>query len=398
MTASGISKIAIGAIVKENSTTLLEWIAYHRIIGVEYFWIADNGSGAATRQLLLDLDRLGIVNYIPFPSKPGEKPQLHAYNQILERARDFGGVLAFIDADEFLVPDQGSLRPFVEKAFEDESVSALALNWACFGSNGALFAEDGLVIERFTRRAKQEFANNLNFKSIVRPERVEKFLNPHFAKLLQGHYVDATGGNLVMHPQRGAGLSAEVLWKGARVNHYAVKSLEEFLLVKHLRGSSATPNKVKHKEYFVFRDRNDEECLLAARFAPQVRAEISRLKTKQDQLLSCLHPAQFQPYRSLKSTVGLRWQPIQQHSGLDGESLADHSRILILQAENHKQGQLLEELNIFTQRLFRSWQYRFGSTIGSLIRTLLLRTEKRSLPESRIRHALEQYAKIRKTP
>ena len=34
MSASGISKIAIGAIVKENSTTLLEWIAYHRVIGV----------------------------------------------------------------------------------------------------------------------------------------------------------------------------------------------------------------------------------------------------------------------------------------------------------------------------------------------------------------------------
>ncbi len=47
--------LAVGAIVKESSETILEWIAYHRVVGVDYFWIADNGSGIATRQMLLDL-------------------------------------------------------------------------------------------------------------------------------------------------------------------------------------------------------------------------------------------------------------------------------------------------------------------------------------------------------
>ncbi len=51
-----------------------------------------------------------------------------------------------------------------------------------------------------------------------------------------------------------------------RVNHYVVKSLEEFLLGKHLRGSAATARRVKHKAYFKAHDRNDETCLLAARW------------------------------------------------------------------------------------------------------------------------------------
>jgi hypothetical protein len=49
MNASKISRIA--AIVKESAETLLEWISCHRVIGVEYLWIADNGTGAATRQI-----------------------------------------------------------------------------------------------------------------------------------------------------------------------------------------------------------------------------------------------------------------------------------------------------------------------------------------------------------
>jgi hypothetical protein len=392
MTASGLLKIGIGAIVREAPAALLEWIAYHRVVGVENFWIADNGCEPSARQLLQDLDRIGVINYIPFPLDPDRSPQLPAYTKILNSARSFKGVLAFIDADEFLVPDGDSLRPCVEKAFSDETVSALALNWACFGSSGQLFSEDSLVIERFTRRAPRDFSANHHFKSMVRPERVNYFANPHFAILHQGRYVDATGRELKAHPRHGGGLSTEISWTGIRVNHYIIKSLEEFLLGKYIGGSAATPNLKKQKKYFLKYDQNDEECLLAARFAPQVLAEISRLTSKRSQLPCLLRADQLRLYRSPVRPEHLQWQV-----PMPGTIVSErHVRTFLPIEENVELHRLLEELSIYNERLFSSYQYRFSSAIGSLIRFLLRRPQNKSFPEIRIRRALEQFKQLKK--
>jgi glycosyltransferase involved in cell wall biosynthesis len=271
-------KLFIAAIVKNELDALLEWIAYHRVLGVSGFIIADNGSNDGSRELLGSLAKLGIVTVIDYPTVGLQKPQLPAYENILRTCPPDVDLLAFIDADEFLLPlEQEQLIPTLQAWFEDDSVSAVALNWSNFGSNGEQFAEEGLVTERFIKRAPQAFNVHHNFKSIVRPNRVNRFHNPHYADLRYGRYIDAKGNDLILHPKHGNGVSAEVLWSGVRVNHYAVKSLEEFLLGKHLRGSAATANRVKHKAYFKAHDRNDETCLLATVLAPRVKAEMAAL-------------------------------------------------------------------------------------------------------------------------
>ena len=276
----------IAAIVKDEFAGLLEWIAYHRVLGVNGFIIADNGSHDGSRELLASLARLGVVTVIDQPDVVNQKPQLPAYERILRSCDRNIDLLAFIDADEFLLPLTPELNvvDFFASHFNDESVSAIALNWSNFGSNGELFAEDGLVTERFTQRAPIKFNVHHNFKSVVKPERVNHFHNPHFADLRFGRYIDALGNDLVAHPKHGNGVSAEVVWNGVRVNHYAVKSLEEFLLGKHLRGSAATANRVKHKAYFKAHDRNDETCLLAAALAPKVKAEMAAIQAQLDAL------------------------------------------------------------------------------------------------------------------
>ena len=297
-------KLYIAAIIKDEVTSLLEWIAYHKVIGVDGFIIADNESKDGSRELLNDLSHIDNVITFVHPTVIGQKPQLPAYSKILSICPPDVDLLAFIDADEFLLPlTPGiSMSEFIEQRFSDESVSAVALNWANFGSNNEMFAEDKLVTERFTRRAPQRFNVHRNFKSIVRPSQVKLFLNPHFAELRSGRYVDALGGDLVLHPKHGNGVSDEILWEGARVNHYAVKSLEEFLLGKHLRGSAATANRIKHKAYFMAHDRNDEECNLAAEIAPAVKTEMTRLYS---QLGS--YP-KFSPPLSLRNRLHRWWQ------------------------------------------------------------------------------------------
>ncbi|MGL4428544.1 MAG: glycosyltransferase family 92 protein [Silvania sp.] len=279
-------KLFVAAIIKNEIDALLEWIAYHRVVGVSGFIIADNGSNDNSRPLLDGLERLGIVTVLDFPTIGDQKPQLPAYERILRSCDTDIDLLAFIDADEFLVPlaPEKSVIDNVTEWFSDPSVSAVALNWSNFGSNGELFAEEGLVTERFTQRAPQQFNANKNFKSIVRPNCANQFNNPHHADLRYGRYIDTRGNDLVLHPKHGNGVSEEVVWNGVRVNHYVVKSLEEFLLGKHLRGSAATANRVKHKAYFKAHDRNDETCLLAASLAPKVKAEMAALQAQLDAL------------------------------------------------------------------------------------------------------------------
>jgi hypothetical protein len=288
-------KLFVAAIIKNEMDALLEWIAYHRVVGVSGFIIADNGSNDGSRAFLDGLEKLGIVTVLDFPDVEGQKPQLPAYERILRSCSEDIDLLAFIDADEFLVPldSEQNLATNLNEWFSDPSVSAVALNWANFGSNGELFAEEGLVTERFTQRAPQQFNANKNFKSIVRPKCANHFNNPHHADLRYGRYIDTLGNDLVSHPKHGNGVSEEVIWNGVRVNHYVVKSLEEFLLGKHLRGSAATAKRVKHKAYFKAHDRNDETCLLAAALAPKVKAEMAALQAQLDAL-----PEEVSPQKS----------------------------------------------------------------------------------------------------
>ncbi len=203
-------KLFVAAIIKNEMDALLEWIAYHRVVGVSGFIIADNGSNDGSRAFLDGLEKLGIVSVLDFPDVEGQKPQLPAYERILRTCSTDIDLLAFIDADEFLVPldPEQSIAASLDKWFSDPSVSAVALNWSNFGSNGELFAEEGLVIERFTQRAPQLFNANKNFKSIVRPNSAIHFNNPHHAELRYGRYIDTLGNDLVLHPKNMAAASA----------------------------------------------------------------------------------------------------------------------------------------------------------------------------------------------
>ena len=83
--ASGNPRLAVGAIFKNEGPYVLEWVAFHRVLGIERFFIADNNSSDETTVLLAALARAGIVDHLPFPSVPGQPPQPLAYEEILRR-------------------------------------------------------------------------------------------------------------------------------------------------------------------------------------------------------------------------------------------------------------------------------------------------------------------------
>ncbi|MBR2537353.1 MAG: glycosyltransferase family 2 protein [Hyphomicrobium sp.] len=274
-------RIAIAAIFKNEGPYILEWIAYHRALGIDRFFIADNASNDGSSQLLGVLHDANIINRIFFPGTPGIAPQLPAYREIMRVHGTDADWTAFIDADEFLLPTDGetSVRPFICEVDKSNSVGAIGVNWAIYGSSGHADASAELVTERFSQRAEENFGTNAHYKTIVRNSAWRATSsNPH-KFLLESGYLETNTLGAVMerHPTRGDGLSASITWDRLRINHYVVKSKNEFFYRKRMRGR-ATINGVKRAEsFFESHDLNEVTDPMPSWLMEATKAELKRL-------------------------------------------------------------------------------------------------------------------------
>lgn len=253
-------RLAIAAIFKNEHPYILEWVAYHRALGVDSFFIADNNSDDGTTELLAALDAAGTVVHIPFPHIPDQPPQLAAYREIMRRHKDDADWFAFVDADEFLFPTDGaqSIRPLFQEINDDPSIGAVAVNWAIYGSSGHEHPDERLVIERFDARAPQAAGVNAHYKSIVRSSAwLDSGSNPHRFQLSTESTLVHANGTPVIDKDGSAGLSSVAVWDRLRLNHYVVKSRDEFTERKSPKGRADAIGRNRTAEFFALHDRND---------------------------------------------------------------------------------------------------------------------------------------------
>lgn len=252
-------ELAICAIAKNEARYLLEWIAHHRVVGVEHFLIFDNDSDDGTSEMLDRLGGTGFVERVPWPTVPGVAPQHTAYAEGLNRLRDRAKWIAFIDLDEFLNPLQDRDVPGVLRDYDD--VAGLVVPWRIFGSAGEEHRRDELVTRRFTRRAPEDHHLNHSVKTIVRG-RFAARPGIHTPVLVQGQLVDehrqvaGSVGTPDHHPVPGAHRLV--------LNHYFGKSREEWE-AKRRKGRADGPDN-RHDGDFVNHDRNEMEDRRILRF------------------------------------------------------------------------------------------------------------------------------------
>jgi hypothetical protein len=275
--------LAIAAPARAEAPYLLEWIAYHRVLGIQMFLIADNGGDDGTSDLLRRLDHHRVIVRIDWSGQ--RYFQIAFLRQAIEQARAFAGGLFLIDVDEFIRPLDGatSITEVAQLWMADDAVGAVAINWAIYGSSGHQAAEDGLVIERFTKRAPQDCPINKHVKSFVRADRCAGPTdNPHAVDLARGRYIDAAGKDVRWDASVVAqGITTQVVWNRIRIDHFVVKSREEFER-KRARGSVRSPDTEAQRggeNYFHAHDRNEVSDPMPEPLVRATRAEMVRLRT-----------------------------------------------------------------------------------------------------------------------
>ncbi len=268
--------LAICAIVKDEGSYLLEWIAHHRLVGVQHFVLFDNGSTDGTTALLSGLARAGIVDHVPWPDIPHVAAQRPAYIAGLARLADRCRWVAFIDADEFLNPTCGRDVPSIMADYDQ--AAGLVIPWRLFGSNGQLQQQDDLVIGRFTRRAAADHPLNRSVKTIVQARLVAR-PDIHTPSITEGSLIDEHGrvAGTQGHPSHHAVPDAGKLV----INHYFTKSGEEWTRKRNRGQATETVDssaRLRPDDHFATHDLNDIEDLGLASQAHLVREEMERLR------------------------------------------------------------------------------------------------------------------------
>ena len=237
--------LAVCAIAKNEGPYFEEWIEWHRGMGVEKFYIYDNESTDDTKKILAPYVESGLVEYVFWP---GMKRQLPAYDDCINKYRLDSRWLAVIDLDEFIVPVKDKTIHEFLRRFEEFSV--VEINWLIYGSGGAKKKESGGVMERFKYHSLPNDISNRRVKSIVDPRRVCSFIGCHEAARISGRAADSHG-----QPIKKNYYDREPQQDVIRINHYAVKSYEEFL-EKRARGRARIA-KQRNLDYFDKYDMND---------------------------------------------------------------------------------------------------------------------------------------------
>ncbi|MBQ7630217.1 MAG: glycosyltransferase family 92 protein [Selenomonadaceae bacterium] len=212
--------LGVVAIMKDEDPYVKEWLEYHLLAGVDHFYIYDNDSTPEFKKILQSYIDAGIVTYTFLP---GLTKQYEAYNDSFQRFKFECRYIAWIDADEFILPKS---KPTITEVADEilsliPNAAALGVNWLMFGANGHEKADYSRgVLDRFTA-CDEEI--NRHIKTIINPRKIYYFQNPHFAFYFPGCYSVNEEKTAFLGPFNDSKTADKI-----RINHYYTKSREEY--------------------------------------------------------------------------------------------------------------------------------------------------------------------------
>lgn len=239
-------RIRIVTCIKNEGAFLLEWIAWHRWLGVTDFLVYTNDCDDGVEAML---DALPFVRRIPNPAPPDLNHQFVAF----EHARR-AGLLAgadwviSLDVDEFLSIRAGAGR--LPDLVAEAGCDLISIPERLFGASGRVSYERGRVTAQFTRTQAPPGGGKpvrRGVKTLFRPgDHIAQF-RTHRPILTAGAWPDwRDGSGAPVAPEFPAGdengFDARKRMALASIHHYTVRSLEDFV-VKSARGDVVFPER-----------------------------------------------------------------------------------------------------------------------------------------------------------
>ncbi len=285
-------RTAIVTTMKNEGPFILEWLAYHRAIGVDDFLIYTNDCTDGTDTMLQMLQAKGLCQWRENPFREMDLKPQHAALQAAEAEpiiQDCAWGIC-MDVDEFIDVKIGdgtlaALYAAMEAAMPGANM--IALTWRLFGNSDVHDYADAFLLDQFTRCAPEVVRKPhqaWGFKTLFRNIEIYKKLGVHRPKGLkpdlwdQVRWLNGSGRAMPKEMFRNGWRSTLETYgyNWVQLNHYAVRSAESFL-VKRDRGRVNHVDRDQGLNYWFRMNHNAEEDLSIRRMIPALRAEVDRL-------------------------------------------------------------------------------------------------------------------------
>jgi hypothetical protein len=259
------------AIFQNEAPYLKEWIEYHRLLGVEHFYLYNNSSQDNYNKVLKPYIKKKIVSLLQWPSPFGldwTPFQVEAYNDCITKVKNITKWLAILDIDEFIVPITYDSLPDMLKDYE--GAGGLQIFWQFFGTSNVFETpKEKTLIETFVMKAPKNAGCNYNFKTICQPAVVSKFL-VHGAEYRHPWF------GLFPHGTRG-GAHQPINVDIVRIQHYWTRDEKYFREKKiprreRLEGKRYSEERIQS----IIQGFNQELDESALRFVPALRKKLRK--------------------------------------------------------------------------------------------------------------------------
>lgn len=266
--------LSVCMIFRDEAPYLKEWIEFHRLVGVEHFYLCSHNSKDNYKKILQPYMSKGIVELTELNDSNNDvekfnKVQCDFYNKCLKKMRRVSKWAAFIDADEFLFPTQELSLVNILNSYEQ--YGGVAVNWQMFGTSQInTLQPNQLMIEQLTSCAPFDYEFNHYIKSIVQPLYTVRMLNPHHAIYRVGYFqVDTNKTDFGGGPKT-PGILVDTL----RINHYWTKDEDYYWNYKVPRQIQLWGSTYFEDINETLRLFNQESDFSIQRFVPELRKKM----------------------------------------------------------------------------------------------------------------------------
>ena len=273
--------------MKNEAPYIVEWIAYHRAIGVDNFLIYTNDCTDGTDEVLGRLQDMGVLQHRNNDNWKGNSPQQYALNQALEEpVIQNADWIIHIDVDEFMNVRTGNgTLDDLFAAVPD--ATNIAMTWRLFGHNGVTRLSDDFVIEQFDTCAPKYCPKPhtvWGFKTMFRNIGAYAKISCHRPNKLEESFenkvkwVNGSGQDMTRDAAHNGWRSSKknVGYDLLQLNHYALRSAESFL-IKRQRGRALHVDRSIGINYWIRMDWCDFRDITIKRNVPRVRTEYDAL-------------------------------------------------------------------------------------------------------------------------